>query len=175
MGSDSAEGPGDGALGVFDTVVCEQRTAACLRCAVWEGDGQVPVVEAAASEPSLDRGEAGGSAAEEWRRRHARRETAIRDRHGRLSGVVLALSTDPQFTSAWAQGANGERALGKLLDPLRKEGIAVLHDRRIAGSRANMDHIVVAPAGVVVIDANNYSGRVERRDRGGFFLKKGCR
>jgi hypothetical protein len=44
-----------------------------------------------------------------------------------------------------------------------------LHDRRIPGSRANIDHLVVAPAGVFVIDAKNYKGRVERRDRGGWF------
>jgi Nuclease-related domain len=47
--------------------------------------------------------------------------------------------------------------------------MSVLHDRRIPGSRANIDHIVVAPCGVFVIDAKNYKGRVEKRDRGGFF------
>ncbi|WP_239453423.1 MULTISPECIES: nuclease-related domain-containing protein [Microbacterium] len=35
----------------------------------------------------------------------------------------------------------------------------VLHDRRIAGSRANIDHIVIAPAGVWVIDAKRYKGK----------------
>jgi hypothetical protein len=44
---------------------------------------------------------------------------AIRSRCGRLSGVALAVSDDPNSTAAWAYGANGERALGKLLDPLR--------------------------------------------------------
>jgi len=47
--------------------------------------------------------------------------------------------------------------------------MSVLHDRRIPGARANVDHIVVAPWGVFVIDAKNYKGRVEKRDRGGFF------
>lgn len=79
------------------------------------------------------------------------------------------LSDDPHSTAAWAYGANGERALGKLLDPLRDEGLAVLHDRRIPGSKANIDHLVVAPWGVFVVDAKNYKGRVEKRDRGGFF------
>lgn len=135
---------------------------------------QVPEAETAPDAPVLeeveiDRGEAGGSAAREWRKRHARREQAVRSRYGKLGGVVLALSDDPHSTSAWAYGANGELALGKLLDPLREEGMAVLHDRRIPGSRANIDHIVVAPWGVFVIDAKNYKGRVEKRDRGGFF------
>jgi hypothetical protein len=120
-------------------------------------------------EEPLERGQAGESAAREWRKRHDRREEAIRSRYGRLSGVVLALSDDPHSTAAWAYGANGEKTLGKLLDPLRNEGMAVLHDRRIPGSKANIDHLVVAPWGVFVIDAKNYKGRVERRDRGGFF------
>jgi hypothetical protein len=117
----------------------------------------------------LDRGVAGGSAAREWKRRHERREREVRARWGRLGGIALALSEDPHSTSAWAYGANGEVKLGKLLDSLREEGMAVLHDRRIPGSRANIDHLVVAPWGVFVIDAKNYKGRVERRDRGGFF------
>lgn len=117
----------------------------------------------------VDRGVAGGSAAREWRRRHERREREVRARWGRLGGIALALGEDPHSTSAWAYGANGEAMLGKLLDPLGEEGMAVLHDRRIPGSRANIDHLVVAPWGVFVIDAKNYKGRVERRDRGGFF------
>lgn len=141
----------------------ETNTATCAICL------GAPEVATAAAADAIERGEAGGSAAREWRRRHDRREQAIRSRYGRLSGVVLALSDDPHSTAAWAYGANGERALGKLLDPLRHEGLAVLHDRRIPGSKANIDHLVVAPWGVFVVDAKNYKGRVETRDRGGFF------
>jgi hypothetical protein len=150
----------------------ETRRATCTSCLEKPGDpasgltDPAPVLEA---EVVLERGEAGGSAAREWRKRHDRREQQVRARYGRLSGIVLALSDDPHSTAAWAYGANGERALGKLLDPLRDEGVAVLHDRRIPGTKANIDHLVVAPWGVFVIDAKNYKGRVERRDRGGFF------
>jgi hypothetical protein len=136
----------------------EKRSVTCLKC-----------FGATVAEDDLDRGHAGGSAASEWHRRHDRREASLRARYGRLSGIVLALTDDPQSTAAWAYGANGESALGRGLDPLRSEGIAVLHDRRIPGSRANIDHLVVAPSGVFVIDAKNYRGRVERRDRGGLF------
>ena len=108
---------------------------------------QVPEAETASDAPTLegieiDRGEAGGSAAREWRKRHARREQAVPSRYGKLGGVVLGLSDEPHSTAAWAYGAHNERALGKLLDPLRAEGMAVLHDRRIPGSRANINHIV---------------------------------
>jgi hypothetical protein len=63
----------------------------------------------ALDEIEIDRGEAGGSAGREWRKRHDRRERAIRSRYGKLGGVVLALSDDPQPTAAWSYGANGER------------------------------------------------------------------
>lgn len=46
-------------------------------------------------------------------------------------------------------------------------GIAVLHDRRWPGTRsANIDHIVVAPSGVFVVDAKQYEGKVEIVDKG---------
>lgn len=59
--------------------------------------------------------------------------------------------------------------MGGRLDVLASESVRVLHDRRIPGSVANIDHIVVAPSGVYVIDAKHYTGRVEKRDKGGFF------
>src|SRR4051794_39616386 len=47
-------------------------------------------------------------------------------------------------------------------------GLKVLNDRRVPGTRGNIDHIVVAPAGVFVVDAKNYRGRIDIRDRGWF-------
>ncbi len=91
----------------------------------------------------IDRGEAGASAAREWKRRHERRETRIRAPHKRLAGLLLPLSSDPHSTTAWATGARGEQTIGHSLDRLREEGIAVLHDGRIPGSSTNIDHLVV--------------------------------
>jgi hypothetical protein len=129
----------------------------------------ITCVSCAPAGPEIDRGTAGASAAREWRRRHARRESEVRDRFGRLGGLVLAVTDDPQSTRAWAVGSNGESLLGKQLNGLRDDGIAVLHDRRIPGSRANIDHIAISPSGVFVVDAKNYTGRVRLVDRGGFF------
>ena len=39
----------------------------------------------------------------------------------------------------------------------------MLHDRRLPGSRANIDHLAVAPSGIHVIDAKRYKGKVEVR------------
>ena len=72
---------------------------------------------------------------------------------------MLALSSEPQSTTAWAVGARGERLLGERLDKLIPQHVHALHDRRIPGTKANIDHIVVAPQGVLVIDAKRYRGR----------------
>jgi Nuclease-related domain len=37
--------------------------------------------------------------------------------------------------------------------------IHALHDRRVSGTRANIDHFVIGPAGVFVIDAKRHQGR----------------
>jgi hypothetical protein len=43
-----------------------------------------------------------------------------------------------------------------------------LHDRRRPGTRANIDHLVVAASGIWIVDAKNYNGRIEKRDVGGW-------
>ena len=55
------------------------------------------------------------------------------------------------------------------LDRLSDAGLYFLHDRRIPPTRANIDHIVIAPTGVYVIDAKNYTGRAQLRVTGGIF------
>jgi hypothetical protein len=114
-------------------------------------------------------GVAGSSARREHDRRSNKRETRIRETHPVLGGLILALSDDPQSTKAWAVGAQGEERLGRRLDGLVGERIRVLHDRRIPRSRANIDHIVVCPTGVFVIDAKKYTGRPSLGVEGGLF------
>jgi hypothetical protein len=43
----------------------------------------------------------------------------------------------------------------------------VLHDRRIPGTRTNIDHIAITTAGIWVIDAKRYKGRPELKVEGG--------
>lgn len=114
-------------------------------------------------------GVAGASARQEYERRTARREERIRAKHPKTGGVILALSDDPQTTRAWASGAKGEVALGARLDEHASETIAVMHDRLIPGTKANIDHIVVTAGGVLVVDAKRYvDKRPELRVEGGF-------
>ena len=63
--------------------------------------------------------------------------------------------------SAWQRGAAGERRTARLLDPLARHGWVVLHDLAIPGSRANLDHLVIGPGGVFVIDSKQYRGRLQ--------------
>jgi Nuclease-related domain len=63
--------------------------------------------------------------------------------------------------SAWQRGAAGERRTARLLGPLERQGWAVLHDLAIPGSQANLDHLVIGPGGVFVIDSKQYRGRLQ--------------
>jgi hypothetical protein len=59
---------------------------------------------------------------------------------------------------AWRRGAAGERRIARLLSHLERHGWAVLHDLAIPGSSANLDldHLVIGPGGVFVIDSKQY-------------------
>ncbi|MGI8686627.1 MAG: nuclease-related domain-containing protein [Acidimicrobiales bacterium] len=63
-------------------------------------------------------------------------------------------------TEAWRKGAEGERMTGGALDGLEERGYLVLHDRRMPGSRANIDHVVIGPTGIYVVETKHYAGRV---------------
>jgi hypothetical protein len=94
----------------------------------------------------------------------------LRD-HPRLGGLLLALGTEPQSTVAWRTGAAGERRVAEQLASIGRDDVIALHDRRIPGKLSNIDHIVVSPSGVYVVDTKNYDGSIEVRDKGGFLRK----
>lgn len=105
------------------------------------------------------------------RRRAARIERA-RETAGVL-GVAVARLRTPQHEEAWTQGARGERVTARRLERrLAGRGVVLLHDRRIPGSRANIDHLAVGPGGVTVVDAKAISGRI-RTDRAGELVVAG--
>lgn len=134
------------------------RTIHCIECPTTTQGGVEPVAEA---------GVAGRSARAEYERRAAKRDAAITERWGMgfKAKVVRALTEEPQSTRAWAIGAAGEEKLAAALATV--SGLRMLHDRQVPSTRANIDHIVIAPAGVFVVDAKNHRGMVEIRNRGG--------
>jgi hypothetical protein len=92
--------------------------------------------------------------------------TRMEQHWGPFSGVVKLFSDEPQSTKAWAKGAEGERKLAAYLGRSLGDRVLTLHDRRIPGSRANIDHLIVATSGVWIVDAKSYQGKVEQRDVG---------
>jgi hypothetical protein len=129
----------------------------------------VAEVEEVELPPLTTLGEAGASARRESVRRKERRERETLKRHPRVGKLILRVTDEPQATRSWGKGAGGEEALGVRLSNLAGERLVVLHDRRIPGSRANIDHLAVTPGGVFVIDAKHYSGRLEKRNLGNLF------
>lgn len=90
---------------------------------------------------------------------------------------TVATRRDPHDDARWstarvarlvkARSTTGDRRLAVRLAQL-PESCTVLRDRQVPNTRATIDHIVVAPSGVWVIDAADYTGRVERRDATGW-------
>jgi hypothetical protein len=94
--------------------------------------------------------------------------TLVDPRLAGLLGLAAAVAVGWQLrfrvsadTRAWRRGAEGERRTARILAPLERRGWAVLHDLAIAGSAANIDHLVIGPGGVVVIDTKQYRGRLQ--------------
>lgn len=114
-------------------------------------------------EEAFDAGTAGASARREHARRKSNREQRTRAKHPRLGGLLIALQNEPREERVWASGASGEEHVAKRLRELLRPGIILLNDRRVPASRANIDHIAVAPSGVWVIDTKRYRGKVEIR------------
>jgi hypothetical protein len=112
-------------------------------------------------------GAAGASARRQYERRRARDEARLRQDWGRLGGLAVALTPERQSTRAWSTGAAGEERVARELDRVASAHVRVAHDRRIAGTRANIDHLVVTRDGVWVIDAKKYKGRPTLRVDGG--------
>ena len=144
----------------------------CLDCSAAAAEVETSDVQATAEKPNgatVDVGTPGASARREFERRQSKREERIRTKHPKLGGLILALSDDPQSTKSWDVGAVGEEKVGARLNELASESLRVLHDRGIPGSRANIDHIAVAPNGVYVIDPKRYKGRPSLKVEGGLF------
>ena len=63
----------------------------------------------------------------------------------------------------WQRGAHGERRTAHLLDRLTRDGFVVFHDLAVPGNTsANVDHLVIGPTGVFVIDSKQWTGSVNQ-------------
>lgn len=156
------------------------KTVTCVQCPPLRAAGEAvavsrptrALVTEADALPLID-GVAGASAVAEHQRRHDKRRERVTTRHPRAGRLLLAVFDDPQTTQAWAKGAVGEQQLGAMLAKIAGPELRVLHDRGIPGSRANIDHLIVAPTGVYVVDAKRYRNqRPDVKVEGGLFTPR---
>ncbi len=147
------------------------RSVVCLPCAASasrltsDEPANVPAFEPA----PIDVGVAGGSAQAEFEHRRQKREQRVRRAHPKIGGLLLALFADPQSTQAWRQGSVGEQRVGDRFAKSGGDAVIVLHDRCVPRSRANIDHVVIGPSGVFVVDTKRYAGaKIALRRTGGF-------
>ncbi len=124
--------------------------------------------EAAPLPSAVARSVAGGSAQAEYDKRHARHLKKVESKWGTgaIGQIAKAVIDEPQHVTAWKKGAEGEKRLSDLLHRQLGEGAVVLDDLSVPGTKANVDHIVVAASGVWIVDAKNYKGKVEMRSGG---------
>lgn len=106
----------------------------------------------------VDTGVGGRSARVEYERGRVRDAERPEARWGteRVGRIAKFMADEPRSTGAWLKGADGEWRLAQRLNRDLAGEAAVLHDRSRPGSRADIDHLVVAASGVWTIDAKNY-------------------
>jgi hypothetical protein len=82
---------------------------------------------------------------------------------------------DEKFRAArmWHRGYEGERVVGELLEAGLSEKYHVFNDIRFPGRAANIDHIVIGPSGIFVLDTKNWRGTVAWAEDGETLLWNG--
>ncbi|MCW2566673.1 MAG: hypothetical protein JWN54_770 [Mycobacterium sp.] len=94
---------------------------------------------------------------------------------GLVTGCVMAITvalhqSPPGWVENWQVGAWGEEWTAKEVAKLAPAGWVMLHDLRRSGG-GNVDHVLVGPGGVSVLDSKNVDGEV-RVDRDALSLTR---
>ncbi len=78
----------------------------------------------------------------------------------RRRGEALAAAGDAEARK-WFAGAEGELRVAQALAALPPHW-TVVHDRLLMPglTESNLDHVLIGPTGVVIVDAKNYSGAI---------------
>lgn len=80
----------------------------------------------------------------------------------RVARLRRELEQAERNEQAWAVGAAGEAMVASKMNELAAYGWMALHDVHWPGRpKANLDHILIGPGGIIVVDAKNWSGNVE--------------
>ena len=142
----------------------DSKAVTCPSCIDSTPPDRPAQVDAVIDAPALDAGVAGAGPQREYERRAANRDERIEQKWGRLAPVAKFLSEEPQHIAAFGKGADGERRLATHLEREIGDGAIFLHSRKIPNG--DIDHLAIAASGIYVIDAKNYTGRVEVKDVG---------
>ena len=86
---------------------------------------------------------------------------ALLDVSLQLQEIEQRAESEKTRPELWHRGAMGEVQTAALLAPLEAEGFRLLHDRRIPGHHGNIDHIVIGPSGIFVIETKSWPGAVQ--------------
>jgi hypothetical protein len=74
-------------------------------------------------------------------------------------GMIVWVRDDPpDYIARWKRGADGEQQTAEALVGLERDGWRAFHDR--AGGRGNLDHIVIGPPGVFLLETKTLSGTI---------------
>ncbi|WP_381792898.1 nuclease-related domain-containing protein [Streptomyces niveus] len=98
----------------------------------------------------------------------AARARSLRSPLVRLADLLGIETVRGRQANQYAAGAVGEKATAARLKPLALSGWTVLHDRALPTGQANVDHLLVSPAGVVIVlDSKKWSAHHPLRVDGG--------
>ncbi|MCW2984322.1 MAG: hypothetical protein JWR63_1892 [Conexibacter sp.] len=106
--------------------------------------------------------QAGGGARDVHARLEAARLRRLKADGATDEELLAALDSGPAHERAWIIGADGEQAVGLVLNEWSAVcGFGVLHDLTIPGRRSNIDHVTVGSGGVTVVDTKTWTGPVK--------------
>lgn len=83
-----------------------------------------------------------------------------RARRGMWRRVTAWLGCNPEAAAAdavaarWELGAKAEKETARIVRRLRLRGWRLRHDRRLAGRRFNLDHVLISPCGTALVVAD---------------------
>jgi hypothetical protein len=72
--------------------------------------------------------------------------------------VLILIDSPPWHIERWRQGAEGEKRTAKALRSLTRRGWMLVND--VEMERGNLDHVLVGPAGVFLLETKNLGGVV---------------
>lgn len=84
-----------------------------------------------------------------------------------MIAVVMVVPSGAYARSAipfWPDPHAGGRPAMRILRSLEGAGYTVLHDRAVPRGRLTIDHLVIGPAGVVLVDAKDWRGKTITTD-----------